>query len=200
MPQATISWTPGQNTLTQDLMYKRRSSLTWLTAKHYENGTTATDVIQGLVENVIYDFQILGTCQYTAAGAHTQSAVFSYIYFSCPAVSLTPSYTSVDFSFSHQSNNSIDKFTVTLLSTNPDGTTAGTVASQVFPASGTTLVPGTISGTFSSLASTGDTAYKIQVTMNATADYTKVCDASAFRSLVLPTCGYATGVTATISA
>lgn len=182
---ATLNWTPagGTNSLGQDVQYKVRTSSTWITFSSV-GPYISSAVITGLVDNTLYDFRIVNDC---AFGGPAPTNLTSNIKFVCPVVTITPTYNQISVSFTAQGA-SIDRYVIELL--NGAGTAVLSTIDKPSPS-------GTVSGTFTSLPAA--TAYKVRVTMYATADFSNQCLATAVSTTAAPTCGIPTGVTATMS-
>lgn len=120
---ANLSWpAPGTATSTgQDVQYKLRSSGTWITYQTVP-GDVNTMVIPGLLDNRLYDFQVVNHCQHSGTSS---SPLGSTANVTCPALTVTTTASQVAVSFNHLGGD-ITKYTVQLLAA--DRTTL--VASQ----------------------------------------------------------------------
>jgi hypothetical protein len=109
---ANLSWTaPGVGGSSgQDIQYKLRSSSTWITYTTVP-GDVNSIVIPGLLDNRIYDFQIVNHCQHSGT---TTSVLDSIAKVTCPALTVTTTASQVAVSFTHLGGD-ITKYTVQLL-------------------------------------------------------------------------------------
>lgn len=188
MAQSTITWNPapGTNSLSQSVQYKLASSPTWLTFSTETPGI-ASKTITGLIANTIYDFKIVDNC---AVGGAVSSATDTKILFSCPIVTITPTFNSVGFSFDNLYAN-IAKYVVQLLTA--DGNSVlGTISI-------TNITPATFSDSFTGL--TDNTTYKLRVTLYAGTDlqFNGLCSATSFTTGAAPICGVPGAVVAIMS-
>jgi hypothetical protein len=177
----TLNWTAGGGASSQDVQYKLASGSTWTTHENVA-GSTATSTINGLQDNLIYDFRVITNC---AGGTPSASTSTQQIKIICPTVSTTPSDTSIGYSFP-ENGGSITGYTVKLF--NSAGTTE--LASQT--PSGTT----TRSGSFTGL--TQSTAYKIRVIITAGAFTKSDCVFVDTTTTVTPVCNAPTGLSAAL--
>lgn len=177
----TLNWTAGGGASSQDVQYKLASGVTWTTHENVA-GSTATSTINGLQDNLIYDFRVITNC---AGGTPSASTATQQIKITCPTVSTTPSDTSIAYSFP-ENGGSITGYTVKLF--NSAGTTE--LASQT--PTGTT----TRSGTFSGL--TQSTAYKIRVIITAGSFTKSDCVFVDTTTTVTPVCNPPTGLSAAL--
>jgi hypothetical protein len=184
MSSFLLNWTPagGLNSTGQQVQYKQSNSSTWITATTLGPGA-ATYAATGLLDNVIYDFQIVNICTY---GGPSSGTSFQTINLTCPTVQITPTFNSVGFSFSHLGG-SVSEYKVDLL--NAAGTTI--IAFKNMAASGAT-----ISDSFTGLDPS--TNYQVRVTVKA-ATYSKQCVAASFTTNALPTCNAPTSLIAFIN-
>ncbi len=189
MASITLNWTApgGSNSLSQDVQYKLATSSTWTTFQNV-GPTIGTVTITGLNNNLLYNYRVTNVC---AVGGSNSSPTAEIINLTCPSVTVTNTYNSVTFSFSHLGG-SVSSYTVDLLSA--DGTSTIATKNITTPSS-------TVTDTFSSLVS-ASTTYQVRVTVNAvgaSTTYTKVCTASNTTTPSAPTCNAPIGVTAVIS-
>jgi hypothetical protein len=184
MSSFLLNWTPagGLNSTGQQVQYKQSSSSTWITVTTVGPSTT-TYTATGLLDNVIYDFQIVNLCTY---GGPTSGTSFQSINLTCPTVQVTPTFNSASFSFSNLGG-SVTEYKVDLL----DASGSSVIASK------NTVAPtGTISDSFTGLDP--QTNYQIRVTVKA-GTYTKQCPAASFATSPLPVCDPPTNLTGTIN-
>lgn len=176
-----LTWTAGAGATTQEVQYKLSTSGTWTT---YETvaGNITTSTINGLEDNKIYDFRVITNC---AGGTPSPSLTTQQIKINCPTVTLTPSDTSISYSFP-ELGGSVTAYTVKLFDS--AGTTE--IASQT--PSGTT----TRTGTFTGL--TQSTAYKVRVLITAGSFSKNDCAFIDGTTTVTPACNPPTNVVATI--
>lgn len=188
MASSTINWVPagGSNSLSQTVQYKRTIDSVWIDFSSLAAGI-ATVSITGLSNNTIYDFRIVDNC---AVGGAVPSAVIRGIKFTCPTVTISPTYNAVTISFTGVGGD-VSKYVVQLLSSDL------TSVLGTFPV--TDLTPGTFTNTFTGLAAS--TSYNIRVTEYAgTAfDYSNICAATLFTTAIAPVCGVPGSVVATMS-
>jgi hypothetical protein len=178
----TLTWTAGGGATSQNVQYKQSTSGTWITHSTV-SGTTNSDTINGLTDNVIYDFRVVTNC---AGGTPAPSAPTQQINITCPSVSATPSDVSIAYSFSDLGA-SVTGYTVKLFSN--DGTTE--LSSQT--PSGTSVKSGTFTGL------TASTGYKIRVIVTAGSFSKTNCAFTSVTTTSTPACNAPTGVTATIT-
>ncbi len=188
MAQATITWTPagGTNSLSQLVQYKQSSSSTWLTFSTLLPGA-ATETITGLNLNTIYDFMVVDNC---AVGGLVASGIDEKIKFSCPTLTVTPTFNSVTVAFTGVGAN-ITKYTLQLL----DSTGNSVIATQDI----TNVTPTSFTNTFSSLSAS--TVYNVRLTMYAgsTFAYSNICSLTSFTTGATPVCLPPVAVSATMS-
>jgi len=164
MATATINWTPdgGADSQDQGVYYKTMQASGW-TLSSTVGATIDTATINGLSDNVVYQFRVTNNCVF---GYNANSDTTEAINITCPAVTVDPTIDTVDFSFNHLGGD-ISHYTVELL--NASDTVIG---SNDFPSPGAV-----ISGTFTGLFPV--TNYKVRVTVFATGVYipsfSKVC-------------------------
>jgi hypothetical protein len=184
MSSFILNWTPagGLNSTGQQVQYKQSTSSTWITAATL-SASANTYTITSLLDNVIYDFQIVNLCTF---GGPTSGASFQTISLTCPTVSTTPTYNSVSFNFPNLGG-SITEYRVDLM----DAPGTSILAFKTITASGTT-----ISDTFLGLSYS--TNYQLRVTVKANT-YTKQCPLVPFTTDNLPTCDAPTSLSVTIS-
>jgi hypothetical protein len=187
MATATINWAPdsGFDSQDQGVYFKTMQASDW-TLFSTVDATTNTAVINGLSDNVIYQFRITNNCVF---GYEANSDIVETINMTCPAVTLDPTIDTVDFSFSH-SGGDISRYTVDLLNASD-----AVIASSDFPSPGAT-----VSGTFSGL--TPVTTYKVRVTVFAAGVYvpsfSKVCTPDPITTDAV-VCNAASGLTVGMS-
>lgn len=177
----TLTWTPGGGAASQDVQYKLASSGTWTTHSNVA-GNVNTATINGLQDNLIYDFRVITNC---AGGSPSPSLSTQQIKIICPTVSTTPSNTSVSYSFS-ELGGSVTGYTVKLF----DSSGVTELSSQT--PTGTT----TRTGTFTGL--TASTAYKIRVIITAGSFTKSDCAMVSVTTTANPACNPPTNVSATI--
>lgn len=178
----TLNWTVGVGASTQNVQYKLASATSWTTFSTV-SGTTTTETVTGLTDNLVYDFKIVTNC---SGGSSTSSAIVKKISIICPTVTTTVASTSISYSFP-AIGGSVDAYTAKLF--NSDATSE--LASQT-PNGSTVLI-----GTFSSL--TASTTYKIKV-IPAAGSLTKTdCGYTTATTSAPPTCNVPTGVTADLA-
>lgn len=188
MASALLTWTApgGSNSVSQDVQYKLASSSTWTT---FENvgPTIATSTVTGLSNNLLYNFRINNVC---SVGGTSSSTPTEQINLTCPSATVTNTYNSVSFSFSHLGG-SISSYVVELM----DSTGTSVIGTKNI-----TSPSGTVADTFSTGVS-ASTTYQVRITVNAagTTTHTKVCSLISTTTPAAPTCNAPTGVTAVIS-
>jgi hypothetical protein len=184
MASFILNWTPagGLNSTGQQVQYKLSTSSTWITAATLGSSAN-TYTISSLLDNTIYDFQIVNLCTY---GGPTTGSTFQTIKLTCPTVTATPTYNSVSFGFPDLGA-SVTDYRVDLL--NAAGSSI--IAFKNFTSLGTS-----ISDNFMGLSPT--TGYNLRVTVKA-GSYTNVCALVPFTTDPTPTCNAPSSLTVTIS-
>lgn len=183
----TLNWTPGAGATQQIIRYKLASvpdtpDTNW-TVHSTVAGDVSTVTINGLSDNLIYDFQIVTNC---SGGTAAGSTVVKQIKIDCPTVTVTKTDTTVSYSFP-AIGGSISGYTVKLF--NAAGTTE--IATQT--PSGTT----TLTGTFTGL--TANTAYKIRVIVTAGTFSKTDCAFVDVTTNNTPSCNPPTNLVATVA-
>jgi hypothetical protein len=177
----TLTWTAGGGAASQDVQYKLSTSSTWITHANVA-GNVSTATINGLQDNLIYDFRVITNC---AGGTPSASPATQQIKITCPVVTATPSDVSIAYSFP-ELGGSVTAYAVKLF--NNDGSVE--LASQA--PTGTT----TRSGTFTGLSQS--TAYKIRVIVTAGSFSKTDCAFVNATTTATPACNPPTNVTASI--
>ena len=189
VPQSVLNWLPagGTNSLSQTVQYKATTASTWTTFGIVAAGVS-TATITGLVNNTMYDFQVLDNC---SVGGPTSGTAAHGIQFACPSVTLTPTYNTVQFDFTLSALVDITKIDVQLLAA--DNVTI--LATQ------TILAPTAIAYSKIFTALTSSTTYYGRITQYAGASYTYtgVCTAQAVATAAAPACLAPTSISAVIS-
>lgn len=185
---ANLSWTApgGSNSSNQIIRYRIPSQTSTWTVFNTVGPTVATATITGLLDNYIYEFQIVNNC---LVGGPSPSVSSFKIKMVCPSVTLTKTYNSVNYSFSHIGLD-IKSYIVEILDSTGNSVINNTVVST--PAS-------TVTGSFTGLQ--GNTTYQIRVTMFAgvSNEYSKYCSSTSFTTDATPTCDAPTALNVTIS-
>lgn len=188
-PQSVISWTPagGSNSLNQTVQYKATDSSTWITFNTVSS-SIATITITGLVNNTIYDFQVIDNC---SVGGPVPSTVIHAIQFACVTLALTPTYNSVAAGFTLNGIVDITKVDVVLLAN--DNTTI--LATQIITSPANTSYTNTFTGLNNS------TNYNVRLNFYAgsTFAYSNSCPSTAVTTSSAPVCAAPTNVTAVLS-
>jgi len=184
MSSFLLNWTPagGLNSTGQQVQYKQSSSSTWITATTLGPGVN-TYTLNGLLDNLIYDFQILNLCTY---GGPTSGTAFQSVNLTCPTLQITPTFNSVSFSFPTLGG-SVNEYRVDLL----DATDSSVIAFKNMVA-----LTGTIGDSFTGLDP--QTNYQLKVTVKAET-YSKQCSPVPFATAALPVCDSPISLTATIN-
>lgn len=172
----TINWSAGGGSSTQDVQYKLSSSAAWITQGSV-TGTVVTYTINGLSDNLLYDFRVVSNC---TGGTAVNSSLLQQINILCPSVTATTTASTVAYSFAAVGG-SVSAYTVELL--NSAGTTI--IATQ-----------SSVSGTFTGLSE--GTVYKIRVSAVA-GSFTKVCNLVSATTTVTPVCNAPTINTVTLA-
>jgi len=178
----TLTWTTGSGASSQDVQYKLASAGSWTTHVNVAGNITTTN-INGLQDNLIYDFRVITNC---AGGTPTASTAAQQIKIICPTITTTPSDTTIGYSFP-EIGGSVTAYTAKLFDS--AGTTE--IASQT--PSGTT----TRSGTFTGLSAS--TAYKVRVLITAGAFSKNDCAFTSVSTTATPACNAPTNVSASIA-
>lgn len=183
MSSFLLNWTPagGLNSSGQEVQYKLSTVGTWTTATTV-SASTDEYTIDDLLDNTIYDFQIVNLCTY---GGPTTGTNFQTINIICPTVTITPTYNSVGFSFTNLGA-SITEYRVDLL--NGAGTTV--LAFKNIAAAGSTI-------TDNFVGLSASTSYKLRLTVKA-GTYSKQCSADTFSTAALPSCSAPSGLSVTV--
>jgi hypothetical protein len=146
-----LNWTPGVGSTAQDVQYKLSTASTWTTHQTV-SGAVNNVTINGLQDNLIYDFRILTEC---STGAPAPSTPTQQINIICPVITIvSTSDTTISYSFP-ELGGSVTAYVVKLFNA------AGTVEVGSETPTGTT----TRSGTFAGL--TENTTYNIRVLITA---------------------------------
>jgi hypothetical protein len=178
---ATLSWTIGAGATSQNVQYKLNSSSTWITFETV-GGSATTSTVTGLEDNLIYNFRIVTQC---GGGTPSNSAVLNKIYIICPDITLTPTDTTVAYSFAAIGGD-VDTYSVKIFNS------AGTTEIASSTPTGTT----TRTGTFTGL--TASTTYKVRV-VPAAGTLTKTdCSFTSVTTTAPPVCSIPTNVVATL--
>lgn len=182
---AALTWLPATNPniIDQSVQYKLRSSATWTTSATVSTGTN-TYSINGLSANAIYDFRILTNC---SVGGPTPSSIFSAVQTTCPAVTLTPTSTSIAYSFSNVGGD-VTQYLVELL--NNTGTSVLQTKTENTP------FATTINNSFTGL--TQGTNYQVRITV-VTQEFSRGCAPQAIGTSIPPSCPAPTGINGTIN-
>jgi hypothetical protein len=176
----TLNWTSGGGAASQDVQYKLASSNTWITHATVA-GNVSTSTINGLQDNLIYDFRIVTNC---AGGSPAPGTSTQQINLICPVVTTTVTDSTVAYSFTNVGG-STTGYTVHLLDS-----TGNTVLQTQAP-----TISATVSGTFSTL--TQSTAYKVRLTIVAGV-FNKQCTPVNATTQATPVCNIPTGLSATL--
>jgi hypothetical protein len=184
MSSFLLNWTPagGLNSTGQEVRYKLSTTSTWTTAATV-GATTDEYTVADLLDNTIYDFQIVNLCSF---GGPTTGTTFQTVNLTCPTVTTTPTYNTVAYSFPNLGA-SITEYRVDLL--NAAGSTV--LAFKNIAASGST-----ISDNFVGLSAS--TNYQLRVTVK-TGTFSKQCALVPFATTALPSCSAPSGLTVTVS-
>jgi hypothetical protein len=174
MASFDLSWTPasGINSTGQQVQYKESVSSTWLVAATL-SGTADSYTVDDLDDNVVYDFRISNLC---SLGGPTPGASFQVVGFVQPDVTITPTYNSVTFSFTHVGG-SVSSYRMDLL--NSSGSTI--LAFRNIPSPS-----GMVSNSFTGLSANSN--YNLRLTMKVGTSYSDVGDLLPFTSTDLPAC------------
>ena len=156
--KVTLSWTAATGVTSQLVQYKLATESSWTDYGYVALGATSA-TISDLLDNYIYDFRVLTSCD---SGTLTASGQTSQINIVCPTITTSVTGTTINYSFSAL-NGSVTGYVVKLYNS------AGT---SVLFTSTPSLSNTTIAGTFSSL--TNSTTYKLELTVNADTKF-KVC-------------------------
>lgn len=175
-----LNWTPGAGATSQDVQYKLNTSGSWTTHSTVA-GSVNTTTINGLSDNLIYDFRVVTNCDGGTPAPSNQSQQIKII---CPSVTTGVTDTTCSYSFPHIGG-SITAYTVDLLD----------VAGSTVLQTQTPAVTSTVSGNFTGL--TPSTNYYIRVTATA-GSFSKQCPLIPVTTIVTPGCNAPTGVTATL--
>lgn len=181
MSSFDLSWTPagGLNSTGQQVQYKVSSSSTWLVATTL-SASANFYTVESLLENTIYDFRVVNMCSF---GGPTPGSAFQTIDFVCPDdVTITPTFNSVSFSFSHVGGN-VTEYRVDLL--NAAGSSVIAFKTITSPGS-------TVTDSFTGLSN--ETNYKLRIIPKA-GSYTESCALEAFATSALPVCNLPSGLT-----
>ena len=175
-----LTWLTGGGAASQDVQYKLASTSTWTTHSNVA-GNVTTAAINGLQDNLIYDFRVVTNC---TGGTPAPSLSTQQVNLICPSVSVSTTDTTVTYSFTNVGG-STTGYTVHLLDS------AGTTVLQTQSPS----VTGTVSGTFTAL--TQSTSYKVRVTIIA-GSFNKQCTPVDASTSATPVCNAPTNVSASI--
>jgi hypothetical protein len=186
MASANLSWSPGGGPYSnsQDIFYSELGDSGWILHSTV-SASTASAAIEGLLDNVIYRFQVVNRC---AFGNGAPSELGEGVHITCPTVDVDAGVEEVDFSFSHLGWD-IDSYVVELLDAVNNVLDSISIASP----------SGVISGSFTGLDPA--TPYKLSVAPAATGDldeYSYVCGPYDFTTAV-PVCEAPVGVSVGMS-
>lgn len=188
-PQSVITWTPatGSNTLNQTVQYKATDSATWISFATVASGVS-TSTITGLVNNTIYDFQVIDNC---SVGGPSSSGVIHAIQFACVQMTITPTYNNIQVSFNLANLIDVTKMDVVLLAAN--GSTS--IATQTITA------PTNTAYTLNFTGLTPSTTYNVMLTNYAGAAfaYSASCPQQGTATSAAPVCAAPTNVSAVLS-
>lgn len=178
-----LSWIPaiGSNVSDQDVQYKQRTSAIWVTSTTVSAGT-ASHTINGLSSNAIYDFRVLTNC---TVGGPTPSPVYSTTQTTCPAVTLTPTATSIGYSFTPLGS-AVNQYKIELLS----GTGTQVLQTKIENAP----FASTVTNTFTNL--TQNTNYQVKLTVIAQ-EFTNGCSPQSTSTSAQQSCPTPTGLSGT---
>lgn len=175
-----LTWSTGGGAASQDVQYKLATDSSWTTHSNIA-GNINTATLNGLQDNLIYDFRVVTNC---TGGTPAPSMATQQVNLICPTVTITPTDNSVSYSFTNVGG-STTGYTIHLLDA------AGTSILQTQSPS----VTGTVSGTFSTL--TQSTSYKVRVTIIA-GSFNRQCGALDTATTATPVCIAPTNVAATL--
>jgi hypothetical protein len=178
-----LSWIPasGLNSTGQQVQYKESVSSTWLVATNL-SATADSYTVEGLDENVVYDFRISNLCSF---GGPTNGAVFEIVGFVQPSLQVTPTYNTVAFSFTHVGG-SVTQYRMDLM--NAAGTSIVAFKNITSPS-------GMVADSFTGLSAS--TSYNLRLTMKVGTTYSDVGDLTPFSTTALPTCSMPTALMVT---
>lgn len=189
-----LNWSPGAGATSQVVRYKLSTvsatpDSNW-TVHSTVSGSTNTVTINGLSDNLIYDFQIVTNC---SGGTASPSTTTQQINIICPTVTVTATNTTISYSFPAVGG-STTGYTVKLYNS------AGTSELSSQTPAGTT----TLTGTFSNpeggpIIIAAGTAYKIRVIVTAGAFSKTDCAFVDITTSTTPSCNAPTDLTATLA-
>lgn len=189
-PQAVITWIPpgGTNVINQTVYYKQAMSTTWLTLATVPATQNSYTTTIALTPNTLYDFRVSDNC---SVGGTAYSNVDESILFSCPPVTTTHTYSTIDAQFTMTNVNDINKIDIQVL----DATETTVIATQ------TILAPGNLTYTKSFTGFAAATTYKVRLKFyaNGTLAFTNVCTAVSVTTDAAPACVAPTSVVANMS-
>lgn len=183
---ANLGWTPGSgiNIFDQIVQSKLRSSATWTTASTV-SAIASNASIGGLITNKIYDFSILTDC---VTGGPTLSPVTSQVELVCPALTLTPSNTAIQYQFQSAGYGDVEQYIVELL--DATATTVLQTKTETIP------FASTVTNSFIGLVSA--TSYQIRVKVKAQ-EFLKSCTPVATSTSAPPSCPPPSGMSASLT-
>lgn len=177
----TLSWTIGVGATSQNVQYKLSTSSTWITFSTVA-GSTTTETVTGLNDNLLYNFRIISIC---SGGQPAPSAVVTKINIICPSVTTTVTSTTISYSF-NEIGGDINSYVVKLFNS------AGTAEVTTSTPTGTTTRTGTITGLVAS------STYKLRVVPTAGSITKTDCPFVNVTTAAPPVCSIPTNVVATL--
>lgn len=182
---AGLSWAldSNSNNQSQTIQYKLNSVSNWSTSSSV-NPITTTATINGLNQNKLYNFQIINNC---SVGGPSPSTPITAVELTCPSINLTPTSTSINYSFVGLGGD-VDTYVLILL----DSTGITILQSKTESAP----FASTITNTFNGLSSS--TTYQVQCTVKA-AQFSKVCGNQTTTTTNVPVCPTVSNFSVTFS-
>lgn len=195
--QVKLTWTMASGTTGQTLQYRVKGTSTWIDINIVVGGSGVTyDSITGvftytfqsgtLLDNKIYEFQILAACSGGVAQASNMVTKYNII---CPSVTITPSSTSASYSIPAITGSDITKYVVGVYLTS----TNALIGSEVEY----TTVTSTINANITGLTTSTNYTLKIRVFIGSNVNDYKDCS-YPFTTITEPPCNAPSDLSACI--
>lgn len=160
MASVLLTWTPADNITGTDQIVQYRKSTDIIWTNYSTISTTAnSQLISSLLDNVIYNFRVISDCNHAGPVYSTITSIVNLV---CPSVVITPTTSTITYSFSYPSSTSITGYIVELWNSN----------STVLISTQNPTLTSTITGTFSGLPFS--TNYTLRITILA-GTFSNIC-------------------------
>lgn len=163
MASVLLNWTPPNAGTDQQIQYQQSTSTSWTTYTVVSNSISSQNVL-GLLDNIIYNFRVASDCSFRGP---TYSAITSIVNLVCPTMTITPTNSSLSYSFPFPLGSSITSYIIQLYNSNNTILLATQTVITQSPIPSSPIV-----GVFSGLSNS--TLYTIRLTITA-GIYIKIC-------------------------